>query len=175
FTIDIFTSPTINTAIADYDVCDDNNDGFSCLFDFNTKTAGITGGAPGLVVTYHETLTDSQTGSNPISLAGGYCNIVSGEQTIYVRVFDAAAPACASLATFQIRVNPVPVVPPVVADYALCDDNAPGDMTETFDLDSWIPNIVGSQAGLTVTFYNSQADALAGVSPIATPTAYTNT
>src|SRR5690606_36600378 len=55
FEIGIFFSPVIG-APTPYPLCDDNNDGFSC-FDLHSKDAEITGGAPNLVVTYHETQT----------------------------------------------------------------------------------------------------------------------
>ncbi|HRN99808.1 MAG TPA: hypothetical protein PLA69_10955, partial [Flavobacterium sp.] len=174
-TVNIIGLPTLPATIAPYEVCDDDNNGISCLFDLNTKTAEITGGASNLVVSYHETLTDSQTGANPISLASNYCNINAGVQTIYVRVSDVSAPACASFTSFELRVNPVAVIPPVIPDYALCDETTPGDLEEGFDLLSWIPNLVGSQTGLSVTFYESQADALSGTSPINTTVPYVNT
>ncbi|HEY0047194.1 MAG TPA: hypothetical protein VGB44_10825, partial [Flavobacterium sp.] len=130
FDINIFFSPVINTPTP-LQVCDENNDGFSCAFDLASKTAEITGGAPGIVVTFHETDIDALNGVNAITGAT-YCNIVGGIQVIHVRAFNPAAPQCASFTTLTIQVNPVPVPNPVIADYRLCDMNNPGDGVEGF-------------------------------------------
>jgi gliding motility-associated-like protein len=175
FDIDIFYSPVISHP-DDIHVCDDNNDGFSCLFVLSDRDAQITGGNPALGVTYHETLTDSQTGANPITAAGGYCNIVMDTQTLYVRVFDPAAPGCYTNETLTLYVDPVPVPNPVIPDYALCDYNAaPGAGLEVFDLTTMDAVILNGQTGITVTYYETNADAQGGTNPIANPSAYTNT
>jgi gliding motility-associated-like protein len=172
FDIDIFFSPVANTP-ADIDVCDDNNDGFSCLFDLTASDAQVTGGVPGLVVTYHETLTDAQTGANPIANPSAYCNIVADDQTLYPRLYDPGAPLCYSTTTLVLHVNPVPVPNPVITDYQLCDVNNPGDGVEPFDLPSKDLEILNGQTGVTVSYYQTQGDALSGTSPIAGP--YVNT
>jgi gliding motility-associated-like protein len=175
FDIDIFYSPVINHP-SDIHVCDDNNDGFSCLFVLSDRDAQITGGNSSLTVSYHETLTDSQTGANPIANVGGYCNIVVDTQTLYVRVFDPAAPGCYTNETLVLYVDPVPVPNPVIADYAHCDDNAvPGAGQEVFDLTTMDAVILNGQTGITVTYYETNADAVAGTNPIANPSAYVNT
>jgi len=156
------------------EVCDDNNDGFSCLFVLGTKDAEITGGVAGLVVTYHETATDAQNGVNPINPVF-YCNIVAGVQLIYIRVYNSGAPQCASFTTMELHVNPVPVPAVVIQDYELCDVNAPGDGIEGFDLPSMDAAILNGQAGVLVTYYETQADALSATAPINTAVLYTNT
>jgi hypothetical protein len=106
-TVTHITAPTINTP-SNYVVCDDNNDGISCLFDLHTKDSEIST-QPGIQITYHWTSTDAHTGSNAIN-QNPYCNNVSAyNQTVYVRVFDPAAPACSSYTTLQLIVTPKPV------------------------------------------------------------------
>ena len=174
FDIDIFYSPTINHP-TDIRVCDDNNDGFSCLFVLSDRDAQITGGNASLSVTYHETATDATTGANPITTVGAYCNIVMGHQTIHVRVFDPAAPACYSVETLEIYVDPVPVPNPVIGDFVKCDDNAvPGLGQEVFDLTSMDAEILNGQTGVSVTYYLNTADATGGLNPIPNPTTFVN-
>ncbi|RAJ11802.1 PKD domain-containing protein, partial [Olleya aquimaris] len=62
--------------------CDPDSDGFG-VFTLTDAEAEITGGAPGLTVTYHETPSDAQNNVN--ALVSPYNNIVVDMQTIYVR------------------------------------------------------------------------------------------
>src|SRR5690606_18467067 len=171
FEIGIFFSPVIGDPTP-YPLCDDNNDGFSC-FDLHSKDAEITGGAPNLVVTYHETQTDAQNGVNAIA-TNPYCNILPGMQTLYVRVADVAAPACASFTTLELIVNPVPVANPSIPAYRLCDVNDSGDDTEGFILSSWDAQVSGGAAGVVVSYHLSLADAQAGVGAIDPNVPYQN-
>jgi gliding motility-associated-like protein len=176
FTIGIFFSPAVNTPTP-LEVCDDNNDGFQCGIDLTTKTVEVTGGDPALTASFHETLIDAQNGVTAIPNPASYCNIVAGEQTVYVRVFDASAPLCASVAELTIRVNPVPVAAIGLDPYRLCDVNDPGNGIETFDLTSMEDDIVGAQVGVAVTYYLDQAAAQNGVAgtEIGNPSAFDNT
>lgn len=100
-----YAQPPINTP-SPYAVCDDNNDGIAA-FDLHTKDAEITTQA-GLVITYHYTLTDSYTGSNP-STQNPFYNISSpNNQILYVRVIDPADPNNPSYTTLNLVVNSAP-------------------------------------------------------------------
>ncbi|TDP61432.1 choice-of-anchor L domain-containing protein, partial [Flavobacterium dankookense] len=55
-TVIVNDAPIINTPTA-YEVCDENTDGLSCLFDLTTKINQITGGDPNVVVEFFETST----------------------------------------------------------------------------------------------------------------------
>jgi gliding motility-associated-like protein len=174
FTIGIFHSPAI-VAPTPLDVCDDNNDGFSCLLDLTTKTNGITAGQP-LMVTYHETAADAQSGANPIPSPAAYCNISPGLQTVYVRVSDPAAPQCAAFTTLELHVNRVPVASTIISDYHMCDLNNPGDLVEGFDLPTMDSDVVqAGQSGIEVSYYLTLTDAQAGTNPIDTTSPYYNT
>ncbi|RAR69258.1 T9SS type B sorting domain-containing protein, partial [Flavobacterium aciduliphilum] len=165
-------APIINTP-TNYEVCDDNNDGISCLFLLNTKDSEVST-APGIQITYHWTLTDAQTGSNDIPKNTPYCNINSiNTQTLYIRVFDPAAPTCASITTLQLIVHPKPVAN-IPSDYHTCDDDTDG--SAVFNLTAVVtPQVLGTtlpSATHTVTYYESLADAQAPTNPIAFPSAY---
>ena len=171
-TVNQIPAPFITTP-TDYIVCDDNNDGVSCLFTLGTKDSEISTQS-GIQISYHLTLTDSQTNSNAIPKNIPYCNINSAfSQIIYVRVFDPAAPLCASYTTLHLIVNPKPVAH-LPNDYHVCDDNTDG--IAVFDL----TNVVTSQVlgttlpatDYTVTYYDSLANAQAPTNPITPASSY---
>jgi gliding motility-associated-like protein len=169
-TIIINDAPIINTPTA-FVVCDDslNNDGIYC-YDLTQKTAEVSTD-PNVIVTYHETATDAQTGANPIT--GLYCNIDPDAQVIYVRAHFNGSPACYTNTTLQLTINPLPLANPVITDYALCDYTNPGDGEEVFTLDTKTTEIANGQAGVTITYHASQQDAIDQVAAL--PNSYTNT
>ncbi|MEN9336537.1 MAG: putative adhesin, partial [Bacteroidota bacterium] len=157
-TVNPITSPPSNQPTP-YVVCDDNNDGVACTFDLSIKIPEITTD-PTVSVTFHLTTTDAQTGSNPIPVNVPFCNNDYDQQTIYIRVFDPAAPACPSYTTLQLIVNKKPVATSPAA-YHKCDDNTDG--IAVFNLNTVVnPQVLGSLSASqhTVTYYASQADAL---------------
>ncbi|MGC4040090.1 MAG: T9SS type B sorting domain-containing protein, partial [Flavobacterium sp.] len=143
-----------------------DNDGISCNFDLTTKINEITGGNPGIQVAFYET----PTSGSAIPTGVPYCNISHFNQTIYVRAFDPAAPACYSTTSFQLIVNPVPIPNASIADYELCDYNAPAN-SEVFDLGSMIPQIT-SLSGVTIRFYDNLTDAQNPATSTALPNFY---
>ncbi|WP_298307986.1 T9SS type B sorting domain-containing protein [Flavobacterium sp.] len=175
-TINVVAPPVINTPTP-YRVCDDNNDGLSCLFFLQTKNAEIA--APGLTVEYYETLTNAQLGA-PINIItqNPYCNIDNtGLQTLYVRVYDPLAPSCFSITTLQLIVNPRPIPASVITDYELCDVTAPAaDGIEIFTLNSKSVEIANglSLANFTINYYLTQADAIAYTTSPTLPNLYPN-
>ncbi len=84
----VYPSPEVPAILSDYLLCDDNNDGI-LQFDLNTKTAEILGAQDptALVLSYHVSAADAQTGNNPIINTGNYTN-TSNPQVIYVRLFN---------------------------------------------------------------------------------------
>ena len=168
--ITVISAPVISTPTP-YQVCDENTDGVSCLFNLHTKDSEITT-VSGLTITYHLTLTDAQTGFNP-QTQNPYCNINSAfTQVLYVRVIDPLAPACYSTTTLQLIVNPKPLVNPNVTNYELCDINTPGDGFEQFNLPTKTTQIINGQSSMVVSYYLTQANATNQVSPL--PSLYTN-
>ncbi|TAF72379.1 MAG: hypothetical protein EAZ58_02245, partial [Flavobacterium sp.] len=163
--VSVNNAPVINTP-TDYIVCYDsyNNDGLYCNFDLASIINQVNGGDPNIVVTFHETLTNSQTGANP--LVSPYCNIDPGLQTIYVRAYFNGSPSCYSNTTFNLIINLLPLANPTITDYELCDYNNPGDGFEEFTLDTKDAEIANSQTNVTISYYLTQADAEAQSSPL---------
>jgi large repetitive protein len=156
------------------ETCDDNFDGLAV---FNLTTAGnqAVNGLTGLTVTYHESLADAQTGDNDIDIPAAYLSEVANNQVIYVRAIQAGTTTnCYSVEEVQLAVHPRPAVP-VIADYVLCDDPATTGNVTTFDLTAKSDEATGGVAGVTVTYYNSQADAQSGTDAIDNEDSFANT
>ena len=120
--------------VSDYEVCDDDYDGFAS-FDLTTKDAEIINGQTGYTVSYFETQTDAALATNPILSPINYINISSYVQTIY------GQPEYTSSATYEVFdldliVNPIPSV---IVPYTLqaCDDDY--DEIVGFFLESIVP------------------------------------
>jgi valyl-tRNA synthetase len=171
-TVSVLPAPLINMP-ADLVNCDDNNDGIS-IFDLTQTIAFITGGNPNVTVTFHETADDALLGGAPIPTPNNYTSIDPNLQTIYVRVVNTGTTDCPSVTSFNLIVNPYPVINLTPDDYQLCDLNS--DTQEVFDLTTTIPNILGTliPALHTVTFYETQAEAEAGTPQITGVTTYTS-
>ena len=157
--------------LADLIYCDPNNDGFG-TFDLTVQNPAVlaaqTGSASDYEISYHETLTQANTGSSPI--ASPYYNINPFSQTIYYRVRNITTSLFA-VGTFHIVVNVRPIAT-TPENILTCDDN--NDGFQLFDFTQEISQILGAlnPASNTVTFYTSQSLANAGVSPIISINSY---
>ncbi len=145
------------------DVCDDNNDGFS-VFDLTVKTPEILGSLNpnDYIVTFHETLTDAQNGTSQIAEPMTYFNLVN-PQTLYVRATEVLNTLNYGVAELTIRVLPGPTVPELPA-LSLCDDD--NDGSQEFDLSFITEIVLLSSPDYTVTFHESEADAVSDQNPL---------
>ena len=142
------------------------NDGIA---DFNITEADIDiiNGQINNFVTYHETLAKAEAGTNP--LVSPYTNTVPNIQTIFARLEEDVL-GCYDVTQLVLQVNPSPSITDPISDYQLCDND--GDGSETFDLTSKYDEIVNTLTDITLTFYNTEADANADLNAIATSSAY---
>jgi gliding motility-associated-like protein len=171
FSLTALPIPVANTPM-DMVTCDDlSNDGTE-VFVLSDQNAAILNGQTA-AVTYHLTQLDAINGVAPLN-AAGYSNTAS-PQTIYARVMDNTSLMCSSTTMFDLVVNRRAVFT-AANDIVVCDD-ASNDGFYQFDLTTQNTAVLGTQiaADNSITFYNSLADANAGVNAIATPAAYTNT
>ncbi|TXK76151.1 T9SS type B sorting domain-containing protein, partial [Mesonia sp. K4-1] len=154
-------------------VCDADNDGFA-EFDLDAQIPIITNGEVNVVVTYHITQANADAGSNPIDTTQPY-GIVAGNgvQTIYVRATNSVT-GCYVVEVLELEVVSTPEIG-TLEDLFVCDD-ATADGFAIFDLTVNTTNVIGNQnpADVTVTYYETQADAAAGTNAIAVPSMYTN-
>ncbi|MDD2985128.1 PKD-like domain-containing protein, partial [Flavobacterium sp.] len=169
-TLTVSPAPVINTP-ADLVNCDDNNDGIS-IFDLTQTIAFITGGNPNVTVTFHETMQDALLGGAPIPTPGNYTSITPSVQIIYIRVVNTGTTDCPSVTTFNLIVNPYPIINTTPTAYPLCDWNSDGQ--EVFNLTTTITGILdGLDPALhTVTFYATEAEAEAATPQLTGIAAY---
>lgn len=148
-------APVVNNAILT--VCDDNNDEMA-VFDLTTAEAEITGGMPGYMVSYYQSLADAEGGMT-IAQPNNYMSM--GPVTvIYVKVEN--MDGCNSIALLDLRVNALPYVSaplPVISSCPLVD------LTQNNNL----------YANYTATYHTTEADAYAGTTAIVNPAQYTAT
>ncbi len=164
FTLVVTDGPAINEPTP-LEICDDlgePNDGFA-VFDLTVKNPEITGGAPGLGVTYFLTEQDAIDNVDRIDPDHAFGN-TENPQRVYVRVLDGNS-GCIAYTHLLLRVlpNPQPATP---APLVLCDENivvgpGPDDGVELFDLTLREAEILHG-GSWDLTYYESYNDAVGG-------------
>jgi gliding motility-associated-like protein len=150
--------------------CDDGIPDGSAEIDLTQKDDEITLGNSNLIVSYHYTQADADTGNNPIF--SPYVNTNSNE-TIYVRVVNPNT-GCVNTTTLTINVLELPVINPDNApplNACASDDSG----FSFFDLTQIIPDLLQGLTGVTVTFHLTNQDAETGSNPIGDLTNFANT
>ena len=157
------------SALSSIPTCDDDSDGIM-TFDLEQQTTVVLGSqiASDFRVTYHETQSDADTNSNP--LTSPYSNTNANQQTIFVRVEEIGLEACYETTQFELIVNPLPTTTTMSA-LPICDDDTDG--LGAFMLTSKDTEALGGQTGVTVSYHETQSDADTNASPLSSP--YTNT
>jgi uncharacterized repeat protein (TIGR01451 family) len=84
-------------------VCSEGTPGLAS-FDLSTVIAAFVQGQQ-FVVTFHESLSQAQTGSSPINVSNPYFNIVPYQQILYVKVYDPNSPSCFSVTQLYLLVT----------------------------------------------------------------------
>src|SRR5690606_27597917 len=156
------------------EVCDDAlADGFA-QFDLTTKNAEILGDLTPVsqyVVSYYEDEDDADVPTNVIATPAAYTISVAFNQTLCVRVDDTVN-GCYKITSLDLIVNALPVIVQTT-ELSLCDVNNSGDEMEAINLEDANAEILNGQTGITLTYYETQADADSGTNPITSP--YVNT
>lgn len=166
-TLEVTTVPYVAAQLPEYQLCDDNNDGFG-VFDLTSHNDEIIGTNTELLVTYHYTNADAENGVN--ALSASYQNVVANIQTIFVRVEDPLT-GCYTVRTLNLRVTSGPVVNVPTTPYYVCGTNQSG--FGTINLPSYgNPFINGTN--YTIQYFENQYNAEHGLSPILNPESYTN-
>lgn len=156
----ITSNAQFQTAYSPISQCDDNNDQFA-VFDLTQLTPTIL--APvspnDYTVTYFQSFVNAQTNTNPIITPNSYSNIQSAVQTLGIRIVNDISSEV-SFATVDIRVLPRPTPNPATLQF--CD---PAELP-IYSLGNAIPQIIGNNANLTVTFHETWTDAQTGANPL---------
>ncbi len=150
-------------------VCDDQTaDGYTAI-DLSVKNDEITNGQTNLIVNFHTTAADAASGSNPLPLP--YVNTNVNEQ-VFVSVQNQQT-GCLTTTSLDIEVLDNPVINNEEHYIDACDTDHDG--FANFDLTSVIPNILEGLTDVSVTFHESNQDAISGTNAIADDTNYANT
>lgn len=149
--------------------CDVNNNGLA-YFDLHLADWDISFGNESLDFTYHINNTDAQNGIN--ALISPYMNEVPYTQVIFARAQD---PQSGFFAIVELELHVVenlPINQPI--DLFLVDENDDG--FEIFDLTVNSSIVLDGLNPMlyTVSFYETEANAMIGEYPIEYPTAYNN-
>ncbi|EDP95372.1 CUB domain-containing protein [Kordia algicida OT-1] len=166
-------SPTLDpNGMLSSDTCDDDNDGF-VAFDLDALTNDIINNEPDVVYSFHETQADANNNLN--ALPSPYTNIVMDSQTIYVLATNTVT-GCFTVTPLTLNVISIPEIPINLTDLEECDEE-PSDGFAMFDLSETQTEIYGSQtpSDFTLTYHESEQDAIDDVSPIVNVTDYINT
>lgn len=167
-TFAVGAQPVANTT-ADQFVCDDlSNDGIA-TFNLTTQDTTILNNQAGVLLTYHESIEDAETGVNPIVNTSDYTSTTS-TQTIYTRIENQSNSACFDTGSFDILVLPVGDIM-VFESQQNCDQ---GFETSTFDLTS-NADVVDISINSIEGYYTSLSDAEDQVNEISDPSAFQNT
>lgn len=157
---------------APLEVCDIDNEGYA-YFDLDSLESEIIANEPGVNLSFHETFTDAENATNP--LTSPYQNIVADEQIVFARVFFADPPngtGCFTIIEVTLKAIPSPVVPVELDDLYFCTPDE--DSSVRVNLTVYEDLIYGNQNrdDLALTYHLSQQAAEAGTGAIADPTDY---
>ncbi len=167
FQIEVILGVTAH-APTDREVCDDDNDGFH-IFDLSLAGPEILGGQnpASIQISYHATQADAENGTDPYD-ATAYANTTAYGETVYIRAENISDGSCYDTTSFELRIYDAPMGQ-TVENWQVCDDD--NDGFSTFDLAQKDVEVLGPQSatGFKVTYHLTEAEALAGTSPILGP------
>ena len=163
-------SPVANTP-PELTNCDPESDGFG-VFTLTDRDLDISGGVAGVIISYHETLSDAE---NDVSaLSSPYINTEINTQTVFARLLNPTITTlCATIVELVLVVNPTPqLFDPTPLE--VCDDDT--DQFAQFDLTSKEAEFLNgvSPAEVNISYYETQTDAENETNEIAVPADYTN-
>ncbi|WP_405569008.1 T9SS type B sorting domain-containing protein, partial [Winogradskyella sp. Asnod2-B02-A] len=167
FDVIINALPNI-VSVTPLQVCDDDTDGF-VGFPLSTKVADLLNGQTGINVTFHENLAGAESDPATAEIFDGYINTTMTSETVFVRLENTTT-NCYNVNTLVLEVLENPIANTTTA-LEVCDDNSDG--LAVFDLSLKDAEVIGSQTGMTVSYYANPADAETGDNPLGTN--YTNT
>ncbi|MGH1387054.1 choice-of-anchor L domain-containing protein, partial [Kordia sp.] len=173
--LEVATTQIPSTFQLSYELCDtdlvdnDYRNGIT-TFDFSDANAQITALFPAgqnLTITYYENIADALAELNAIADISNHRNDASPNvQTIVVRVDSDDINACLGFGEhITLTVNPLPDQN-TITDYIACSDIA---NQFTFDLTTKDAEAINGQANVTVTYHESQAEAIANTGAITSP------
>ena len=163
FSTSILIAQNFNQPSQYNNVCDDNNDGFAPFYLDEVSFEILANlNSQSYVITHHETQTEAQTGTN--ALPSPYFNINPSTQTIFARIVTVAT-GQVTIMPYNLNVNPIPPSP--TQTITACSNTF-----QCWNLTSVENSIAQGMTTLSVSFYQSQFNAQAGINPIPNPSCY---
>ena len=160
FNVTVSNRPIVNT-IANIEACEDqNNQGFSNTFDTSNVEAEVLGSQINMTVSYY----DQNSNLLPSPLPNPFSNSIQYNETITVRVANNNNPDCYEETSFQLIVNPLPLISNL-EDLVVCDDN--NDGYSTFDTTGIETTLIGNQNNVSLTLFDGNGNSLP--SPLPNP------
>lgn len=157
--------------IPDFNLCDDSaNDGIE-TFDLTLNYDNILNGQDSNTysISFYSSQDDAIARVN--QLPDNYQN-TSQTETLYYRIENSNNNSCFDVNSFQIMLYNQPTAY-TADDIFVCDD-PDNDGVDTFDLTLQNAQIINGQSNVTVTYYESEIDAINATNEVNT-TNYTNT
>jgi gliding motility-associated-like protein len=166
FNLVVNTLPNSTPSILDVCDSDDTPDGFTVI-DLTQKDDEITGGSTNLIVTYHYSQPDANSGINAIPNL--YVNQNRPTDILYVRIINTQT-GCISTTTLTVNVTVSPIINRDTQYLDACDRDLDG--SAIFDLTERTNDILQGLGGVITTFYESYSDAQDGINQITDPANY---
>lgn len=150
---------------SDLETCDDDGDGFA-IFDLTVTEPEILGAQDpsDFTITFYETSADATNGTNPIINTTAYQNPAS-PWSISVRLEEIAT-GNFDTTSFGLNVIPSPF-PTMPTPLEVCDEN--GDGFAEFNLTDKDAEISGGDPNVSISYYETLADAEIGMFPVPSP------
>jgi gliding motility-associated-like protein len=182
-TLTTYALPVVTTPIT-LKQCDDNYDGIS-VFNLTVNNPLLSSNYTTETFTYFTTFAGADTNDQTVKIFNpiAYPNLIPFSDVVYVRVENANH--CYSVAQINLIVSVTQINAATFHKYfTVCDDSVTGvssdtDGTSIFDFSS-VTNAINLQLPLassnyTISYYASNADALAQINPITNISSYRNT
>lgn len=146
---------------------DTDGDGVE-VFDLTLVSDEVLNGEPNVSLSFYITLSDADSNTNPIANQTAFHSITT---TLFIRV-ESQLTGCYTIVPLMLVVDNIPDVPSDIDDFVVYDEN--GDGVAEFNLNLMIPQLIGSQTGLEVSFYETEDDAQNKSNVIEEPEVYEN-
>ncbi|WP_335964663.1 choice-of-anchor L domain-containing protein [Galbibacter sp. PAP.153] len=138
-------------------------------FNLGDATEDILNGETGMLITYHATEQEANSGINPLDYVYSSYN---GTETVYARVRNPQT-GCYSVAPLTLRIVSGPILGASTISVDACDPDHDG--RATFNLVEEASPLLENLTDVSVSYHLSSNDALNGTNPITNTTNFENT
>ncbi|WP_281846117.1 choice-of-anchor L domain-containing protein, partial [Olleya namhaensis] len=137
-------------------------------FTLEDANAEILNGQTGITLTYYFTQAGADNATASDQIFSPYTNVANA-QSVFVRAENDIT-GCVSTITFRLDVNPTPS--PEANPTALLECDIDNDGFASFDLDSQTSSILNGEPDVSISYHETEADAISAINPLISP--YTN-